>query len=53
MKDFPYQKAKRALVNFKEGDIEHLTRTLIAVYHDGHGGKRNLNDALEAWVLSV
>ncbi|OGG61153.1 hypothetical protein A3C87_03310 [Candidatus Kaiserbacteria bacterium RIFCSPHIGHO2_02_FULL_49_34] len=53
MKDFPYQKAKQALRNFKEGEIEELTRSLITVYHDGHGGKRDMKDALEGWVLSV
>ncbi|OGG59084.1 hypothetical protein A3C89_01595 [Candidatus Kaiserbacteria bacterium RIFCSPHIGHO2_02_FULL_50_50] len=53
MKDFPYQKAKRALAKFKDGDIEHFMRTLSAVLHEGHGGKRNINDALETWVLSI
>jgi len=53
MKDFPYNKAKRSLPNFKDGEIESLSRSLLVVYHDGHGGKRNIDDALEEWVLKM
>ncbi len=53
MKDFPYNKAKKALRNFKNGEIDALSRSLLAVYHDGHGGVRDINLALEEWVLRV
>ena len=51
MKDFPYNKAKRSLVNFKVGEVESLSRGLLAVYHDGHGGVRDIDEGLEEWVL--
>lgn len=51
MKDFPYNKAKRALSNFKEGEVESLSRGLLTVYHDGHGGVRDIDEGLEEWVL--
>lgn len=51
MKDFPYNKAKRALVNFKEGEVVQLSQGLIRVYHDGHGGVRDIDEGLEEWVL--
>jgi hypothetical protein len=53
MKDFPYNKAKRSLRNFKEGELEKLSQTLLAVYHDGHGGKRDIDLALEKWTLTI
>jgi hypothetical protein len=53
MKDFPYNKAKRALKNFKDGEIEILSRSLLSVYHDGHGGRRDIDLALEEWILSI
>ncbi|MES2749121.1 MAG: hypothetical protein V4606_01885 [Patescibacteria group bacterium] len=51
MKDFPYNKAKRSLVNFKVGEVESLSRGLLAVYHEGHGGVRDIDEGLEEWVL--
>ncbi|MFM2382003.1 MAG: hypothetical protein RLZZ76_770, partial [Candidatus Parcubacteria bacterium] len=53
MKDFPYNKAKRSLRNFKEGELESLSASLLAVYHDGHGGKRDIDLALEKWTLTI
>ena len=51
MKDFPYNKAKRALSNFKSDDLEVLSASLLKVYHDGHGGMRDIDEGLEEWVL--
>ncbi len=51
LKDFPYNKAKRSLVNFKAGEVEILSRGLLTVYHDGHGGIRDIDEGLEEWVL--
>jgi hypothetical protein len=51
VKDFPYNKAKRALKNFKDGEIETLSLRLLNLYHDGHAGKCDIDLALEEWVL--
>jgi len=53
MKDFPYRKAKDALRNFREGEVVGLSGSLLAVYHDGHFGRRDIDLALEEWVLSI
>lgn len=53
LKDFPYQKAQRALINFKAGELESMSLKLLALYHDGHGGKRDLALALEEFVLTI
>ena len=48
-----YQKAKRALLNFKDGEIDKLSFSLVSIYHDGHLGKIDLDLALERWVLEL
>lgn len=53
VKDFPYKKAKQALRDFKEGEIENLSFKLLNLYHEGHAGKCDINLALEEWVLRV
>jgi hypothetical protein len=53
MKSFPYDKAKKALRIFTATDIERLSATLLAVYHDGHGGVKDIDIGLEEWVLGV
>lgn len=53
MKDFPYNKAKRALSKFAPGEVERLSQSLLELYHDGHAGVRELDLALEQWVLRV
>lgn len=53
MKDFPYNKAKRALALFKDGEVEQLSRSLLELYHLSHQGKRDMDLALEEWVLTV
>lgn len=52
-KPFVYQKAKRALEKYKPGDLERLSESLVKLYHDGHGGKRDITAALEAWALTL
>lgn len=51
-KPFVYDKAKRALRQFPR-DLHEVTHRLVMLYHEGHGGKRDINHALEAWVLSL
>ncbi len=53
MKDFPYNKAKRALAKFQDGEVERLAQSLLELYHDGHAGVRELDLGLEEWVLRV
>ena len=52
MKDFPYNKAKRSLAKFASGDVTKLSQSLLELYHDGHSGTRDIDLALEEWVLS-
>lgn len=53
MKEFPFNKAKRSLNNFKSGEIESLSNTLLSVYHDGHSGRADIDHALEKWTLTI
>jgi DNA polymerase III delta subunit len=52
MKEFPYSKAKRSLSKFAPGDVTRLSQSLLDLYHDGHSGVRDIDLALEEWVLS-
>lgn len=51
VKDFPYNKAKRGQGKYSQEDVDALSLSLLAVYHDGHGGRRDIVTALEGWVL--
>ena len=51
MKEYSYSKAKRALSLFKPGELEMTSANLLRVYHDGHGGVRDIDEGLEEWVL--
>lgn len=53
MKDFPYNKAKRSLATFKEGELEDISHKLLQVYHDGHLGVRDIDIALERFMLTL
>lgn len=53
MKDYPYKKAKQSLGLFKAGEVEQLSRSLLELYHEAHQGKRDMDLALEEWVLRV
>ena len=51
MKDFPYNKAKRSLSKFAPGEVIKVSQSLLELYHDGHAGVRDIDLALEQWVL--
>lgn len=53
MKDFPYKKAKSALRTFPLELVEKKSRELLKLYHDGHRGHRDIDLALEEWVLTL
>lgn len=52
MKDFPYNKAKGALKNWKEGELEGVSSSLLKIYHDGHRDA-DMEVGLERLVLSL
>jgi hypothetical protein len=51
IKSYPYDKAKRALTLFKPKELENMSTNLLRVYHEGHGGVRDIDEGLEEWVL--
>ncbi len=53
MKDFPYNKAKRSLATFTDGELEQISHALLVVYHEGHLGKVDIDNALERFVLTL
>ena len=53
MKEFPYNKAKRSLVKFADNELERLSDTLLALYHDSRAGRRDMDIALEKWILKL
>lgn len=52
-KPFVYQKAKRALGQFKKGELDTHSSALITMYHDGHLGLSDTARSLEKWVLTL
>jgi DNA polymerase III delta subunit len=52
-KPFVYDKAKRALKKFKEGELEKISHDLLMLYHEGHSGKGDIALSLEHWVLKL
>ena len=52
-KPFVYDKAKRGLKKFGEGELTRLSYELVELYHEGHTGKKVLGDALETWILRL
>ena len=53
MKSFPYNKAKRSLTHFKDGEVAALAKGLITLQHDARRGIVELDTALEEWVLAL
>ena len=53
MKDFPYNKSKRALTTFHPHEVESLSQSLLELYHAGHAGIQDMDSALERWVLGL
>ncbi len=52
-KSFVYDKAKRALSKYKQGELTTLSHELIVLYHKGHMGMCVLPHALESWILKL
>lgn len=52
-KPFVYSKAKRALSKYKVEEVEAMSGALVRTYHEGHLGKRDIDAALEEWILEI
>lgn len=53
LKDFPYQKAKRSLNKFGEGELEKLSASLLTLVHNSRLGHYDTDQALERWILRL
>lgn len=53
MKPFPYNKAKRALGKYPGPQLTDTAVSLLNLYHAGHTGERDMDLALEEWVLTL
>jgi DNA polymerase III delta subunit len=50
---YPYDQAKKALRNFKPGEVESLAHDLLHIYHEARQGRQDMALSLEAWVLRM
>ena len=53
MKSYPYSKAKSALRNWKEGELENLSRKLVVGYHACRLGEEEMETFVEKVLLSL
>ncbi len=53
MKSYSYDKTKQSLKNYSALEIVTLSRNLLRVYHEGHGGVKDISIGLEEWILAV
>lgn len=51
MKDFSYQKARRALTKLPQEEAERLSRSLLTLLHHSRLGLTELDLAAERWIL--
>jgi DNA polymerase III delta subunit len=53
LKDFPYKKAVSALRNFKSGELQELSRSLLSLLHESRLGRQDTLISLERWILRL
>ena len=53
MKPFPYNKAKGFLKNFKQGEIEKLSESLVLGYHKARRGEGEIETLVEKTLLKL
>lgn len=53
IKEYPFKKATAALKHWPEPLLRKRSLGLLTIYHEGHAGLRELDLALEEWVLTV
>lgn len=53
MKSFPYSKAKGALKNWKDGELERLSLSLVTGYHNARRGEGEIDTLIEKTLLRL
>ena len=53
MKEFPYRKAKQFNKNFKEGELENISESLVVGYHNARRGLEEIELLLEKVILGL
>jgi DNA polymerase III delta subunit len=53
LKDFPYKKALGALRNFKAGELQELSHSLLSLLHESRLGRQDTLVSLERWILKL
>ncbi len=53
MKPFPYSKAKSFLKNFKPGELEKLSESLVIGYHSARRGEEEIETLVEKILLKL
>lgn len=53
MKTFPYNKAKSFLRNFKDGELNRLSQTLVKGYHQVRRGQGEMETFIEKFLLGL
>ena len=53
MKPYPYSKAKQALKNWKERELEKLSESLVVGYHEARRGEGEIETLVERIILSL
>lgn len=53
IKDYPYNKSKRDLKNWKPESLENFYTKLVSIYHLSRLGGENLDIALEKTILNL
>jgi hypothetical protein len=53
MKDYPYMKAKSALKNWKDGELEKLSESLVIGYHNARRGEGEIDTLIEKTLLKL
>ncbi len=53
MKPFPYNKAKGFLKNFKEGELEKISESLVLGYHSARRGEGEIETLVEKTLLRL
>lgn len=52
MKSYPFEKAKRALMQFPNEQVIERSQSLLELIHQARAGQRDIDIAFEEWILS-
>ncbi len=53
MSPYPFQKAREYGRNYKDGELEKISGTLVSMYHEAHRGNEDFHVALEKFILGL